>query len=106
LNSAIKNNIARNFVVLIFLFLILLFNIKIFEAGIINRVVYKDYKSFLTFNDYKNYYLLAGLKVRIKYYKKINDEKNYNYYFHIAKNLYFETLKGKDLYKIMFFDLE
>lgn len=106
LDSAVKNNIARSFVVLIFLFFILLFDIKIFEAGIINRVVYKDYKSFLTFNDYKNYYLLAGLKVRIKYYKKIHDEKNYNYYFHIAKNLYFETLKGKDLYKIMFSDLE
>jgi len=105
LYSVAKNNTARWILITGIIFIIILFNIKMFESGVINRIVYKDFKEFLSFNDYKNYYLLAGFKVRIKYYKKIKDEKNYNYYFCIAKNLTFETLKGKNLYRIMLNDL-
>jgi hypothetical protein len=106
LYSVIKNNTAYWAVIMGVIFTIVLFDIKMFESGVVNRVVYKNYKEFLSFNDYKNYFLLAGLKVRIKYYKKIKDEKNYQYYFKIAKNLNFETLKGKNLYIIMLSNLE
>lgn len=106
LYSVIKNNTAYWAVIMGVIFSIVLFDIKMFESGVVNRVVYKNYKEFLSFNDYKNYFLLAGLKVRIKYYKKIKDEKNYQYYFKIAKNLNFETLKGKNLYNIMLSNLE
>ena len=106
LYSVIKNNTAYWAVIMGVIFAIVLFDIKMFESGVGNRVVYKNYKEFLSFNDYKNYFLLAGLKVRIKYYKKIKDEKNYQHYFEIAKNLNFETLKGKNLYNIMFPNLE
>jgi hypothetical protein len=106
LYSVIKNKVAYWIVIIGIIFAIVLFDIKMFESGVVNRVVYKNYKEFLSFNDYKNYFLLAGLKVRIKYYKKIKDEKNYQYYFEIAKNLNFETLKGKNLYIIMLSNLE
>jgi hypothetical protein len=106
LYSVIKNKVVYWIVIIGIIFAIVLFDIKMFESGVVNRVVYKNYKEFLSFNDYKNYFLLAGLKVRIKYYKKIKDEKNYQYYFEIAKNLNFETLKGKNLYNIMLSSLE
>jgi len=106
LNSLAKSNFARGLTIVIFISTILLFDVKIFVAGAVNRVVYKDYRNFLSFNDYKNYYLLAGLRVRIKYYKKIGDEKKYNYYLSLAKKLTFETSKGKNLHKLMLKDID
>jgi hypothetical protein len=105
LYSASKNNFAQSLLVIILTFAILLFDIKIFTAGVVNRVVYKDYRDFLSLNDYRNYYLLAGIRVRIKYYKKIGDRRKYNYYLSLAKNLAFETPRGKSLHKIMLSDI-
>jgi len=97
--SAISSNTSRILLSTVLISLIIFFNFKIINAGIFNRIVYRDYKGFLSFNDYKNYYLLAGLRVRVKYYKKTGNKKKYQFYFNMLKNLKFETEKGKILYK-------
>lgn len=78
---------------------ILFFNIHLLKSGVINRVVYRKYDEFVSLTDYQNFYLLAGLRVRLKYYKVTNQPQMYNYYLKLRQKIKFQSPKMREITK-------
>lgn len=87
---------------------ILFFNINLLYAGIINRVVYKKeiYQSCLTQEDYQRFYTLAGIKVRLKYYKTTKQKDKFNYYLSLKDKLFPKSPLGKYYANALYMDFK
>ncbi|MCS7150977.1 MAG: glycosyltransferase family 39 protein [Endomicrobia bacterium] len=106
-----KYNRIINTFVCKWIFIILILSLTIFDgyllsAGVLNRVVYKEeiYKRSLTLSEYQKFYTLAGLKIRLKYYRLTKQKEKFDYYLTLRDKFWPKTYLGKYYADILYSD--
>ncbi|MFN3550484.1 MAG: hypothetical protein ACK4WJ_01565 [Endomicrobiia bacterium] len=99
--SNTKDNTIWFMIIILSLYL-LYFDMKLINSGIFNRVVYKKevFEQSLNEEDYKNFYNLAGIKVRLKYYSLTRQEEKYNFFLRLKEKYLPKSYLGKKFVEI------
>lgn len=96
------------FLYFLLVFYLLFFNYNLIRAGLLNRIVYKKeiFEQSLTLEDYQKFYTLAGINVRLKYYKITKQQDKFQFYYSLKEKLKPQSYFGKRIIIPLFYKID
>ncbi|MEN3013817.1 MAG: hypothetical protein ABDH23_04285 [Endomicrobiia bacterium] len=85
---------------------LIFFNYSLIKAGLFNRITYKKeiFEESLILEDYQKFYILAGINIRLKYYKTTNQTEKLNFYLSLKEKIKPKSYTGRKVILPLFYN--